>query len=125
MVISLWTVCLEEQFYIIWGRLLTLISHKRKLIAVIISLLIAAISLRSYVQDHSASHNEYYYNTITHMDPLLMGALLAISWDTFAEKMKPWGSVSFFLSMVIITSIIIYVPDICKLLTAKAMSFQY
>lgn len=112
MVASLWTADLEEQFYVIWGGLMTLLNKKRKLVVTLITLLVVAICMRLHIQSSSTSHNPYYYHTLSHMDPLLVGSLSAIMWCTFENKIKALGPLLFIVGMSIIVSIMIYVPDI-------------
>ena len=112
MVASLWTVCLEEQFYVVWGSLLTLFKNKRPLVALIGGLLIAAVGARYYVQAHSTSHHPYYYNTLTHADPLLIGALAAIAWRTYEQTIRRFSLLLGGTGVIIIASIMITMPPI-------------
>lgn len=112
MIVSLWTASMEEQFYLIWGSMLRWISKTMHLIAIIIILLFVAIITRFYLQAHSTSHTPYYYNTITHMDSLLVGSLAAFCWVRFEEIIKSLSNILLALSLIIITSIVIYLPPI-------------
>jgi peptidoglycan/LPS O-acetylase OafA/YrhL len=75
----LWTVTLEEQFYIVWPLILSLMLRLRRaaLWALIPALLVGTICLRLHYVGHSR-HPFIWTNTLTRLDPLLMGIALAL-----------------------------------------------
>lgn len=75
----LWTISLEEQFYILWPLLLCMVVAKRRLLYVSLgALLCLAIYLRAYGVLVDAPHPLIWTNLLTRLDPLVLGCLLAI-----------------------------------------------
>jgi peptidoglycan/LPS O-acetylase OafA/YrhL len=97
-----WSLAIEEQFYFLWP-LMALKAPRRVLVPVTISLAIFCIVVRGgmgaymHVLEHT-SHEQAeqiaklaYRATPTHMDGLLLGALLAIlGWDRDSMLAKLW-----------------------------------
>jgi Predicted acyltransferases len=75
----LWTVTLEEQFYIVWPLILSLMLRLRRaaLWGLIAALLVGTICLRLHYVGHSR-HPFIWTNTLTRLDPLLMGIAIAL-----------------------------------------------
>lgn len=79
VLVHLWTVTLEEQFYILWPLLLKLAFHTRRRIvrwSVLPCLLALSIGLRCYYLTNT-KHPFVYTNTLTHLEPLVLGIALA------------------------------------------------
>jgi peptidoglycan/LPS O-acetylase OafA/YrhL len=75
----LWTISLEEQFYILWPVLLVLLVSKRRLLAgVLLGLLGFSVMLRFYFLMEQAAHPQIWTNLFTRLDPLVLGTLLAL-----------------------------------------------
>ena len=75
----LWTISLEEQFYILWPVLLVLLVSKRKVLTwVLLGLLGFSVSLRYYFLMQQAVHPQIWTNLFTRFDPLVLGTLLAL-----------------------------------------------
>jgi peptidoglycan/LPS O-acetylase OafA/YrhL len=75
----LWTVTLEEQFYIVWPLILIFSLHflGRKIWVLLLLLLLGTIGLRLYFRGHT-SHPFIWTHTLSRLDPLLMGIALAL-----------------------------------------------
>jgi peptidoglycan/LPS O-acetylase OafA/YrhL len=75
----LWTVTLEEQFYIVWPLILSLMLRLRRvaLWGLIAALLVGTVCLRLHYVGRS-HHPFIWTNTLTRLDPLLMGIALAL-----------------------------------------------
>lgn len=82
-----WSLAIEEQFYLIWPLLFTLVLRfklGRRWILYILTLLIALIPLhRNILEEQGASIFRLYYASDTRADTLLIGCLvgLLISWN--------------------------------------------
>lgn len=80
----LWSLAVEEQFYLIWPLLLTVVllfvrnRALRVLIAWVAAAGSASLMFAIYVPGHDPSL--VYYGTDTHASALLIGAALALTW---------------------------------------------
>lgn len=80
----LWSLAVEEQFYLIWPLLLTVVllvvrsQALRVVFAWTAAVASASIMLAIYVPGHDPSL--IYYGTDTHASALLIGAALALTW---------------------------------------------
>lgn len=75
----LWTVTLEEQFYVVWPLVLGLMLHFRRaaLWVLLAVLLIGSICLRLHYIGLT-QHPFIWTNTLTRLDPLLLGIAIAL-----------------------------------------------
>jgi peptidoglycan/LPS O-acetylase OafA/YrhL/lysophospholipase L1-like esterase len=112
----LWSLAVEEQFYIVWPLLLTfgLKFFRRRVSIVWVTLIIAMISifLMGFNYQVGTDPSRIYYGTDTRLFSLLFGALLALIWPSqklskhaprFAVlTLDVAGSASFILLIVLI-----------------------
>lgn len=72
----LWSLAVEEQFYLIWP-LIVYFGHRyiKQLIFLLIAL---SLSLRFYFLNEGVSTTSVYVMTFSHMDSLLLGAMVAV-----------------------------------------------
>ena len=116
----LWSLCIEEQFYIIWGLTMTLVKTRRQAISILLGGIALAFAARAFVffgqgADHTITHLEYYVNGLTHMDSILMGALSAFIWTKWGETLKASKVVPpifFALALATTGGIIAFAPTI-------------
>jgi peptidoglycan/LPS O-acetylase OafA/YrhL len=82
--IPLWTVSIEEQFYLTWP--LALRKATPQLIALIaVGLLLLAHGLRAWMIATGVSANAMEYNTFTRLDPIALGILVALVADRLPD----------------------------------------
>jgi len=78
--IPLWTVSIEEQFYLTWPLALRKVT-RRRLAFLAIGLLLLAHLLRAWMVMTGAAVNPMEYNTFTRLDPIALGILVALFHD--------------------------------------------
>ena len=75
----LWSLAVEEQFYLVWPLLIWLSRKYAALLTLLVA--IAAVSLRVFFAG-SFSYEGMYRGTLTRMDPLALGAFMAVGIRT-------------------------------------------
>jgi peptidoglycan/LPS O-acetylase OafA/YrhL len=75
----LWSLAVEEQFYLVWPVLVFLIRDRRKLLWTAAGLALMAPATRFLLLAHGASFKETYEMTLCRADSLLAGAWLALA----------------------------------------------
>jgi peptidoglycan/LPS O-acetylase OafA/YrhL len=75
----LWSVSIEEQFYLSWPLILS--RWIRHLAAVAITLLAVSFITRFWLVFHGAIHPQIWCNTLARLDPIACGTLLAVYAD--------------------------------------------
>jgi peptidoglycan/LPS O-acetylase OafA/YrhL len=79
--LHLWSLAVEEQFYLIWPLLVLAVTSRRRLVWTCVGLSIAGLMLRVGLLawlPHGVAYEWCYAELPTHMDGLLYGALAAI-----------------------------------------------
>lgn len=74
----MWSVCMEEQFYLAWGAAMRFMSRLKGIVVLLVSVLALSLCVRWWLQHGSANHYGYYYNTFSHLDPFAIGCLAAL-----------------------------------------------
>jgi len=86
----LWSISVEEQFYIVWGFLLKFLQPSpRWIFSGIVILFVGTFLYRFWLFGQSPTHNLLYYNTFSHLDSLLIGigiALLALKKESVSNS---------------------------------------
>ena len=89
----IWSLSIEEQFYLLWPPLLLLLLTcrvKRSHIALAMSLIVLAVALhRALLSSDGADLNRMYYGTDTRADALFAGCLCAlVAQSRLPDKLK-------------------------------------
>jgi len=92
----LWTVSIEEQFYLVWPVVLRRASLRR-MTGIAIGVLAVASSSRVLLAASGVSLTAFKYNTFTRLDPIAMGVLLAIFGNRMPILLR-WQRVAFLLT---------------------------
>jgi peptidoglycan/LPS O-acetylase OafA/YrhL len=78
----LWSLCVEEQFYLIWPAVVWVVRDRRKLMKICIVLSVAVLLGRCYIRlDTNVAQTHPYlifWSTYTRCDTLLIGSWLAL-----------------------------------------------
>ncbi|HEY1527818.1 MAG TPA: acyltransferase [Candidatus Angelobacter sp.] len=82
----LWTVSIEEQFYLAWPLALRKASV-RTMAAMAVGLLVVANAWRVWLAISAAPVERIEYNTFTRLDPIAFGILIAL----FGHKLPRWS----------------------------------
>ncbi|WP_462203355.1 acyltransferase family protein [Frankia sp. CcWB3] len=81
-----WSLSLEEQFYLLWPGLFLIVSRSDRFRAHLLKILLAMIAFAAVwtwtVAVGGAPHSRVYLALDTHVTPLLIGCLLAVWRDT-------------------------------------------
>jgi peptidoglycan/LPS O-acetylase OafA/YrhL len=72
-----WSLCVEEQFYLVWPSLILLVP-RRRLLPTVVALCVIAVVTRAGLFVGGAHAFTIRFNTISCLDSLAMGSLLAI-----------------------------------------------
>jgi peptidoglycan/LPS O-acetylase OafA/YrhL len=76
IVSPLWSVSIEEQFYLLWPLALSVVSWKRAA-SIAWGLLACALCTRVWLAAHTADHVATWFNSFARLDPIAAGILLA------------------------------------------------
>lgn len=84
----LWSVSIEEQFYLAWP--LVLRRWRQQLPWIVALLLVIASGTRLVLVEAGAVHPQVWCNTLARLDPIACGALLALAAQRTALTPGPW-----------------------------------
>ncbi len=83
----LWSLALEEQFYLIWPFIIFL-TPVRKVWIPIVAIILISVSGKLFLQQNGANFWTLYMNPIGVFDILGLGALLAYGYHFHVDKLK-------------------------------------
>ncbi len=77
----LWSLCVEEQFYLVWPAVVWAVRSRRKLLLICFAVILAEPFIRELYWHLSRSSSQVgaiYFNTFTRVDTLMVGAAVAL-----------------------------------------------
>ncbi len=77
VIFPLWSVSIEEQFYITWPAVVRKVSESGMLIFAVLLLLVATVA-RTYLGMHHTFEGDVWCNTFVQLDPIAAGILIAV-----------------------------------------------
>jgi peptidoglycan/LPS O-acetylase OafA/YrhL len=77
----LWSVCVEEQFYLVWPWVVRFLN-RRVLERFALALVITAPLIRAFQGMDGITEWDIWFKTATHIDCFGLGALVALHWDS-------------------------------------------
>jgi peptidoglycan/LPS O-acetylase OafA/YrhL len=89
----LWSLAVEEQFYVLWPLLLTLLLklfQPRRAVFLVIAGALASTALMALLYQPDVDPSRIYYGTDTRAAGLLAGAALAFLWKPWLGQKEPW-----------------------------------
>jgi peptidoglycan/LPS O-acetylase OafA/YrhL len=85
----MWSLCIEEQFYIIWGLSMKVLKKNICLLVLLIVMGLAAPALRYYLWSHDTkNYLAYYLNSLSHCDAIVGGGIAAFVWARFGQILQ-------------------------------------
>lgn len=121
-VAPLWSIAIEEQFYIGWSIVLKNLRNRGLVIKSILALLAVSVGLRTiliFAGPHLFKvqwpHTIYYHSTLSHMDGLMIGALIAAFMAFDSPVLGHFGKRAFSCvaaGMAIVAAIVAWAPDV-------------
>ncbi len=107
----LWTVCLEEQFYICWPILLFILLPRSKkwFFIALGGLIILSFAVRLYIWENSIPYPTIWVFTLARLDPFALGAAMSYIYLNPRGKRWPWLAlcVAVFLFRLVVCSTVI------------------
>ncbi len=85
----LWSLCIEEQFYLVWGSIMSVFKHPRHLVGLLCLALLVGITIRaSMFWVFPKNYFAIYMNGPARMDSILCGCLAAFFWQKHSERLR-------------------------------------
>jgi peptidoglycan/LPS O-acetylase OafA/YrhL len=101
----LWSLCVEEQFYLVWPAVIYFVRDRKTLLKICVGLIATTVIVRSAFRIHlDATINQhwllFYWSTYFHSDGLLIGAFLALWLRTQKLSLRVLRRLSLWLFLV-------------------------
>jgi len=98
-VAPLWSISIEEQFYLVWPWAVRFAS-RIQLSAISLGLILGAFCTRLFLLMHSAPRHAILFNSLTRMDSIGAGVLLAVLLNSRALRIRAmWRAAGFSLGI--------------------------
>jgi len=94
VIVPLWSVSVEEQFYVVWPWVVKRLSH-RALYVLAVTMLIFATLARGYIAWNHGTDVAYWTNTFSRLDPIACGTIVALVLHGRAFRVPTWGGYAY------------------------------
>ena len=111
----LWSLCVEEHFYIIWGVLLYLIKPKKVPVLILLLIVVAFVSRIVFY-----NHNILFKDILTNIDFFMFGAIPAYLIVNYKEKM-----VAFVSKIPLYTKVVLLLITLVYVFASSHLVFEY
>lgn len=120
----LWSLAIEEQFYLVWPAVVFLVRGSRRLLYTALGVSVFALLLRLILLSQNVFSLTIHQNTLCRADTLLIGAALAIlyrsrHWDRILRV----APATFWIALAVFASVTITLPANAELLETGAIRF--
>lgn len=97
----LWSISVEEQFYIVWPLLLSFLPRikLRTFWCLLGGILALSIGIRAYIVVNGIPYPTVWVNTLTRMDPLVLGTGVALLYSRVPRIMPAWAALLLALAL--------------------------
>lgn len=132
ILMPLWSIAVEEQFYLVWPWIMKKSKDLKTLSSMAVGIIIAGIvttaAILLYLPKNSQEmlYNYYYLNTFCRMLPLMFGSVLAIahfSAPSKFEQLGKHGAKITALAAILLASLIWCFPPIEKINVVHTLTF--
>jgi peptidoglycan/LPS O-acetylase OafA/YrhL len=110
----MWSLSLEEQFYLVWPIVLPFVARHRRPLALLARVVAAVVALRGGLWLTGVPMTRIYYGADTRVDAILVGCGLAFAGPTLSGQswVKPagqWGAVALAAACVMPDSSLVWI----------------
>ena len=110
----LWSLCVEEQFYLLWPWVVFAVRDRRRLLWICASAVLIGPLLRLWLQAHAPGwmvSNELLYRfTPAQLDALLLGGLVALLWrGPQRARLLRWAPIAAAAGSILFASYLVFV----------------
>lgn len=76
--VAMWSISVEEQFYLAWPAVVRLCRDRQRLIVAAIFLWLFAVVARAVLSAYGVNGLDLWFNSVSHLDSIAAGVLLAV-----------------------------------------------
>lgn len=132
MLMPLWSIAVEEQFYLVWPWIMKRCASFRALSSVALTVVVSGIAASAAIlwflpkNSIEPQYNYYYLNTACRLLPIMFGALLAIAHFSMPSRFAEFGKHGLkiaFLTLGLFATILFCLPPIEKVTMLHTVTF--
>ena len=98
-----WSLCIEEQFYLVWPWALRALGRRRALVALYVTVALSvALRVAIYLlYPHAIATRFIFYGTLTRLDGIGIGCILALSAERLAARPRLFSGGALWLYSIV------------------------